>query len=72
MKNKDRDEGNDEEIGRDKSHRRTARDRDASAHWHVERRSTVLICKNCDARIPLWKKPTSCPDCGAGGDGGGD
>ena len=40
--------------------------RGGDSQWHVEKRSTVLICQNCEARIPLWKKPKYCPECGAG------
>lgn len=69
---KDKVDSTDEDVSRDKSHRRAARDQGGPGHWHVEKRSTVLICKNCDARIPLWKKPKYCPDCGAGGPDGGD
>ena len=66
MKDKHKTEDDDLDVARDKSHRRTVRGEDGDGHWHVEKRSTVLICKNCDARIPLWKKPKFCPDCGAG------
>ena len=68
MKDRDKDKtgDDDQDLARDKSHRRTVRAHDGDGHWHVEKRSTVLICKKCDARIPLWKKPKFCPDCGAG------
>jgi hypothetical protein len=35
-------------------------------HWHVEIRSTVIICRACDAKIPRNLKPKWCPACGAG------
>jgi rubrerythrin len=35
-------------------------------HWHVERRSTVIICRACGARVPRRLDPQSCPECGAG------
>ena len=35
-------------------------------HWHVERRSTVIICGNCEAKIPIWKNPDYCPECEEG------
>jgi len=61
----------DKDVERGKSRRRAARGHQGDQHWHVEKRSTVVICKNCDARIPLWKKPRFCPECGAGRPGGG-
>ena len=60
-----KDDDDEKDVAREKSHRRAARDRGKAA-WRVEKRSTVLICRECDARIPLWKKPSFCPECGAG------
>ena len=45
---------------------RASREHQGEGHWHVERRSSVIICGTCEARIPTWKKPEHCPDCGTG------
>ena len=58
------------DIDRDNTKHRTrnraARKHQGSAHWHVERRSNVIICGTCGARIPKNAKPSFCPECGAG------
>ena len=61
----------DEHLKRSEDERRSTRVRagrehQGKGHWHVERRSTVIICGACEARIPIWKKPQYCPDCGTG------
>ena len=38
-------------------------------HWHVERRSSVVICRACRARILRSMRPTCCPERGASADG---
>jgi len=45
---------------------RASRRHQGLGHWHVEKRSTVIVCGNCEARIPKWKNPKYCPECGAG------
>jgi Zn finger protein HypA/HybF involved in hydrogenase expression len=60
-----KDEDDDKDVVRDKSHRRAMRN-GGESDWHFEKRSTVLICQNCEARIPIWKKPKFCPECGSG------
>ena len=32
-------------------------------HWHINKRSTVIICKFCETKIPIWKDPEYCPNC---------
>ena len=45
---------------------RAARKHQGSGHWHVERRSSVLVCRARRARIPRSLRPAFCPECGAG------
>jgi len=45
---------------------RARRHHQGDGHWHVERRSSVIICCDCGARIPRRLKPPFCPECGAG------
>jgi rubrerythrin len=45
---------------------RARRNHQGSDHWHVERRLSVIICRNCGAHIPRQVKPSFCPECGAG------
>lgn len=33
--------------------KRAARQHQGDGHWHVERRSTVIICRACGERIPM-------------------
>lgn len=35
-------------------------------HWHVEIRSSVIVCRQCKTKIAKWQRPESCPGCGAG------
>lgn len=62
---------NHKEDERNITRKRASRRHQGPGHWHVEKRSTVIVCGNCQARIPKWKNPRSCPDCGDGkiGDG---
>ena len=32
-------------------------------HWHVNKRTSIIICKFCETKIPIWKKPKYCPNC---------
>jgi len=45
---------------------RAGRKHQGNVHWHVEHRSTVIICGECKARIPRNAKPLFCPECGEG------
>ena len=47
---------------------RADRTHQGKGHWHVERRSSVVICRACGARIPRSMRPAWCPECGAGAD----
>ena len=54
------------EDERNITRKRASRTHQGSGHWHVERRSTVIVCQNCEAHIPKWKNPKYCPECGEG------
>ena len=56
----------DKDNARNKARRRASREHQGPNHWHVERRSTVIICGHCEAKIPLWKNPQYCPECEEG------
>ena len=32
-------------------------------HWHVNKRSSVIVCKFCETKIPIWENPEFCPVC---------
>ena len=32
-------------------------------HWHIIKRSSIIVCKFCDTKIPTWKNPKYCPNC---------
>lgn len=59
-------ESNPKEAERNITRKRASRTHQGPGHWHVEKRSTVIICGNCQAKIPKWKSPRFCPECGAG------
>jgi rubrerythrin len=46
--------------------KRASRMHQGLGHWHVEKRSSVIICRNCKTHIPKWKNPKYCPSCGDG------
>jgi len=46
--------------------KRAARGHQGPNHWHVERRSSVIVCRPCGERIPAYLRPQQCPNCGAG------
>ena len=56
----------DQKSDRHKTPARAARTHQGNGHWHVERRANVIICQNCEARIPTWMKPQFCPECEEG------
>ena len=35
-------------------------------HWHVDIRSSVIVCRACGAKIPKYLEPQFCPECGDG------
>jgi len=57
---------NPREDERDITRKRAARSHQGSGHWHVEKTTSFIICGNCEQRIPRWKNPEYCPDCGEG------
>ncbi len=57
---------NPKEEERNITRRRASRIHQGSGHWHVEKRSSVIVCRNCKENIPKWKNPQFCPACGAG------
>ena len=32
-------------------------------HWHVNKRFSVIICKFCETKIPIWENPKYYPHC---------
>jgi len=32
-------------------------------HWHINKRTSVIVCKFCETKIPIWKNPKYCPNC---------
>ena len=56
----------DKEKAQKSARRRASRNHQGPNHWHVERRSNVIICGNCEAKIPVWKDPQYCPECEEG------
>ena len=45
------------------AYKRARRTHQGKNHWHVNRRSSIIICKFCETKIPIWKKPKYCPNC---------
>jgi hypothetical protein len=37
-------------------------------HWHVNVRSTMIVCRACGANVPKHVNPQSCRECGSGND----
>ena len=46
-----------------KAYSRARKTHQGKNHWHVNKRSTVIVCKFCEAKIPIWKNPKYCPNC---------
>ena len=46
-----------------KAYSRAKRTHQGKNHWHVNQRSSVIICKFCETKIPIWKNPKYCPNC---------
>lgn len=65
MNNNPREE-NPREDERNITRKRASRTHQGRGHWHVEKRSSVIVCGNCQARIPRWKNPQFCPECREG------
>ena len=45
---------------------RAQRGHRGGGHWHVNVRSSVIICRACGARVHRSVKPAACPECGDG------
>ena len=45
------------------AYRRAKRSHQGENHWHVNKRSNIIICKLCETKIPIWKNPRYCPNC---------
>jgi len=46
-----------------KAHKRAKRFHQGENHWHVNKRSNIIVCKICETKIPIWKNPKYCPIC---------
>ena len=42
---------------------RAKRTHQGNNHWHVNKRSSVIVCKFCETKIPIWKNSKYCPNC---------
>jgi rubrerythrin len=51
------------EKSRETAHKRAKRNHQGKSHWHINKRSNVIICKFCETAIPIWKNPDFCPNC---------
>ena len=56
------------EISREIAHKRAKRNHQGNNHWHINKRSNIIVCKFCDTSIPIWKNPKFCPNCLEGKD----
>ena len=52
-----------------KAYSRAKRTHLGENHWHENQRSSVIICKFCETKIPIWKNPKYCPNCLEGKEG---
>ena len=50
-------------VTKNKTLLRSQRTHQGKNHWHVNKRSTIIVCKFCETKIPIWKKPVFCPNC---------
>ena len=57
---------NPREDERNITRKRASRRHQGPGHWHVEKSTSFIVCGNCKSRIPKWKNPQYCPDCGEG------
>ena len=51
------------EKSREIAHKRAKRNHQGKSHWHINKRSNIIVCKFCDTAIPIWKNPDFCPNC---------
>ena len=45
------------------AHKRAKRFHQGKNHWHVNKRSNIMVCKFCETKIPIWDNPKYCPNC---------
>jgi len=48
---------------RNKAYLRAQRTHQGKNHWHVNKRTSVIVCKFCETRISIWNNPKYCPNC---------
>ena len=48
---------------RHKAYLRAQKTHQGKNHWHVNKRSTIIVCRFCETKIPVWKNPEYCPNC---------
>jgi len=51
------------------AHKRAKRFHQGKNHWHVNKRSNIMVCKFCETKIPIWRNPKYCPNCLEGKEG---
>jgi rubrerythrin len=51
-----------------RSRLRAERRHQGPGHWHVDIRSTVIVCRACGAKVPKYLSPRFCPACDSGRD----
>jgi Zn finger protein HypA/HybF involved in hydrogenase expression len=56
----------DNEAIKDRPRIKATRTHQGNGHWHVNVRSSVIVCGECNAKIPKNMRPGFCPECGAG------
>ncbi len=56
------------EISREIANKRAKKNHQGKNHWHINKRSNIIVCKFCDTSIPIWKNPKFCPNCLEGKD----
>ena len=54
---------NNKQKSKELAFKRAGRAHQGKNHWHVNKRSNVIICKFCEIKIPIWKNPEYCPNC---------
>ena len=54
---------NNKQKSQEIAYNRANRAHQGKNHWHVNKRSNVIICKFCETKIAIWKNPKYCPNC---------
>ena len=54
---------NSKEKAKAKAYSRSKKSHQGKNNWHVNKRSSVIVCKFCETKIPMWKNPKYCPYC---------